>query len=69
MANPALGAYQDGLGSTTGLTDDSAAMTATYQYDAFSTFKTHSGTSGNAWRLSGCMGGAPQTPQLQTPAV
>jgi YD repeat-containing protein len=31
---------QDGLGSTTGLTDDDGSMTATYQYDAFGAVNT-----------------------------
>jgi len=31
---------QDGLGSTTGLTDSGGSMTAMYQYDAFGAVKT-----------------------------
>ncbi len=34
---------EDGLGSTTGLTDGSGSVTATYQYDAFGAVKTKTG--------------------------
>ena len=44
---------QDGLGSTTGLTDADGAMTATYEYDVFGAMKSQTGTSGNAWRFTG----------------
>jgi RHS repeat-associated protein len=44
---------QDGLGSTTGLTDDDGAMTATYQYDVFGALKTQTGEADTNWRFTG----------------
>jgi len=44
---------QDGLGSTTGLTDDDGAMTATYQYDVFGALKSQTGEADTSWRFTG----------------
>ena len=44
---------QDGLGSTTGLTDDSGGVTDTYAYDVFGATKSHTGSSANAWLFTG----------------
>ena len=44
---------QDGLGSTTGLTDDDGSLTDTYAYDVFGAMKSQTGTSANAWRFTG----------------
>ena len=44
---------RDRLGSTTGLTDDDGAMTATYQYDAFGAVKTKTGAADTEWRFTG----------------
>jgi RHS repeat-associated protein len=44
---------QDGLGSTTGLTDDDGVVTDTYGYDVFGAMKSHSGTSANPWKFTG----------------
>ncbi len=44
---------QDGLGSTTGLTNSSGSVTDTYTYDAFGATKTHTGTSPNVWKFTG----------------
>jgi RHS repeat-associated protein len=43
----------DGLGSTTGLTDDEGSVTDTYTYDVFEAMKSHTGSSANAWRFTG----------------
>jgi len=43
----------DGLGSTTGLTDGSGNVTATYTYDAFGKSLSEPGTSANYWRFTG----------------
>ncbi len=44
---------QDGLGSTTGLTNSSGSVTDTYTYDAFGATRTHTGTSSNVWKFTG----------------
>ncbi len=44
---------QDGLGSTTGLTNSSGTMTDSYTYDAFGATKTHTGTSTSVWQFAG----------------
>jgi RHS repeat-associated protein len=43
----------DGLGSTTGLTDDQGSVTDTYQYDAFGTIRSQTGSSGNEFKFTG----------------
>jgi len=44
---------QDGLGSTTGLTDEDGDVTDTYSYDVFGAVKSHAGTSANPYRFTG----------------
>jgi uncharacterized protein RhaS with RHS repeats len=44
---------QDGLGSTTGLTDDDGAMTDAHTYDVFGATKSHSGEADTNWRFTG----------------
>jgi RHS repeat-associated protein len=44
---------QDGLGSTTGLTDDDGSMTDTYTYDVFGAMRSHVGASANSYRFTG----------------
>ena len=44
---------QDGLGSTTGLTDESGAVAATYQYDVFGALRGQTGEADTNWRFTG----------------
>jgi RHS repeat-associated protein len=44
---------QDGLGSTTGLTDEAGAVTDRYEYDVFGATRTHVGSSSNSWLFTG----------------
>jgi hypothetical protein len=41
---------EDGLGSTTGLTDGSGSVTDTYTYYASGAVKAHTYSSANEWR-------------------
>jgi RHS repeat-associated protein len=43
----------DGLGSTTGLTDDTGAATDTHSYDVFGAIRSQTGSSVNAWLFTG----------------
>ncbi len=43
----------DGLGSTTGLTDDTGALTDTYSYDAFGGVRSQTGSSSNEFTYTG----------------
>jgi RHS repeat-associated protein len=53
--NSAVQTYylQDGLGSTTGLTDGSGGVTDSYTYDVFGALRSQAGTSANPYRFTG----------------
>ena len=43
----------DGLGSTTDLTDGTGAVTDTYSYDVFGAVRARTGTSAHQWEFTG----------------
>jgi RHS repeat-associated protein len=44
---------QDGLGSTTGLTDDTGAVIGTFDYDVFGALRGQTGDADTNWRFTG----------------